>query len=163
MLGSELVPLNQMIDSKSKLQAKYLKKYKGREEILDKNIQLLDCLWNDVVQFLPIDPVKIFKIQVELGLIPRLPPYKFFEIDLSILDPNKTVVYFKSSPGEENVQVKWLADVDFAKLQEVPEATINYYKSLIGSGELPFNYQFVPHVVSMDIIDISRSEIKTLS
>jgi hypothetical protein len=163
MEGQLLVPLNQMSKSHPELHTAYLKKYEGRKEIMQKKVALLDCLWNDVVQFLPLDPAKVFKLQVELGLIPRMPQYKFFKIDLKLLNPNKTVVYFKSAPGEENVQVKWLRDVDFAALQEVPEATVNYYKSLQGTGELPFNYQFIPHMLCMDQVDISGSDIIALS
>lgn len=162
MIGNNLMPLNQMKDTYHDLYALHIAKYDGREEILRRRIPLLDCLWNDVVQFLPLYPAKIFKLQVELGLIAEAPHYKFFEIDPSIFDPAKAVVFFKSIPGEENVQVKWLKDVDLATIQEVPEATINYYRTLIGTGELPFNYQFVPHILYMGNVDISGSRIVTI-
>lgn len=140
---------------------KYLEKYKGREEILERRIPLLDCLWNDVVQFLPFHPQKVFELQVEMGLIPKLPHYKFFEIDLGLLDPKKTVIFFKDAPGEENVSVKWLGEVDLSSIQEVPPATVAYYRTLVGTGELPFNYQFIPHVVHMGTVDISNAMIIT--
>ena len=141
---------------------KNLEKYEGREEILERKIPLLDCLWNDVVQFLPLHPQKVFKLQKELGLITIVPPYKFYEIDASNLDPQKAVVFFKTAPGEENVQIKWLGEVDFASLREIPEATMAYYKTLVGTGALPFNYQFVPHIVYKGTIDISETNIITL-
>jgi hypothetical protein len=68
MIGNELIPLNQMRPSYPELSEKYLQKYKGREEILDRKIPLLDCLWNDVVQFLPVHPQKVFELQMELGV-----------------------------------------------------------------------------------------------
>jgi len=111
---------------------------------------------------LPFHPRKIFELQVAMKLIPELPHYKFFEIDLSLLNPTRTVVFFKDKPGEENVVVKWLADVDFNAIQEIPQATIEYYKTLVGTGELPFNYQFVPHIVHMGNVDVSNSEIISL-
>lgn len=162
MKGDKLIPLNQMQAFDPVLRDKYLEKYKGREEILERKIPLLDCSWNDVVQLLPLHPKKIFECQKELGLIDSLPDYEYFEIDLSLLDPKKTVVYFKTAPGEENVTVKWLKDVNLDELQEVPEATKNYYKSLVSKNEPVFNYQFVPHVVFMDAIDVSESKIVTL-
>lgn len=162
MEGKELMPLNKMRDAYPELYALHAAKYKGREEILERRIPLLDCRWNDVIQFLPLHPRKIFELQVKLGLIPEVYPYKFFEIDPKLFDPEKTVVFFKSAPGEENIEVKWLSEVDLATTQEIPQATLDYYKSLVGTGELPFNYQFVPHIVYMGTVDISGVQIITL-
>lgn len=162
MIGNMLIPLNHMPARMSEIRNKNLGKYKDRKKILERRIPLLDCAWNDVVQFLPLHPQKVFQLQKELGLIPSLPPYKFYEIDMSNLDPAKTVVFFKTAPGEENVDVRWLSEVDFKSLQETPEATIEYYKSLIGTGELPFNYQFIPHILYNGAINISSASIITL-
>ena len=162
MIGNQLLPLNQMQSTMPDTAEKNLKKYKGRETTIGRRIPLLDCLWNDVVQFLPLHPQKIFELQNELGLIANLPTYKFYEIDLSTLDPAQTVVFLKTAPGEENVQIKWLSEVDFASLQEIPIATLAYYKSLIDSGELPFNYQFIPHILYKGVVDISDATIITL-
>lgn len=159
MEGRELIPLNRMKDANPELYAAYAKKYEGREEVMERRIPLLDCLWNDVTQFLPLHPAKVFQLQKELGLIKAIPPIQFYEIDLQSLDSAKTVVYFKSAPGDENIEVKWLSNVDFKSLQDVPPATKAYYETLVGTGELPFNYQFVPHVLTMDIVDVSRARV----
>ena len=159
MVGHKLVPLNQMRDTHPDLYALHRAKYKRREEVLERQIPLLDCLWNDVIQFLPLHPSKIFKLQLELGLISELPSYKFFEINTSLFDSNKAVVFFKSAPGEENIEVKWLKDVDLTAIQEIPQATVDYYKTLAGTGELPFNYQFIPHIVYKGSIDVSKMQI----
>ena len=162
MVGTELVPLNWMPESMSGIKQLHLQKYEKREEILERRIPLLDCLWNDVVQFLPLHPKKVFELQKELGLIAEVPPYKFYEIEFEQLDPANTVVFFKTAPGEENTDVKWLKDVDLATIQGIPQATIDYYKTLVGTGELPWNYQFVPHVVYRGNIDISNAKIITI-
>ncbi len=163
MVGTKLVPLNQMHGSMPELRKKYLEKYKGREEILEFKIPLLDCLWNDVVQLLPLHPQKVFSLQKELGIIAELPPYRYYKIPIERLDPARAVVFFKSAPGEESTSVKWLGDVDLGSLQSVPSATKDYYESLIGTDELPFNYQFIPHVVHKGVIDVSDIEIITLN
>lgn len=162
MLGNQLIPLNQMQSIMPEVREKNLKKYKDREEILERKVPLLDCLWNDVVQFLPLHPQKVFELQRELGLILSVLPYKFYKIDSAVLDSSKAVIFFKTAPGEENIEVKWLSEIDFASMQEIPEATMAYYKTLIGTGELPFNYQFIPHVVYRGIVDISGTSIITL-
>ncbi|CAN5677318.1 hypothetical protein BH23PAT2_BH23PAT2_09770 [soil metagenome] len=162
MKGSELIPLNKMLEVDADLRAKYLEKYKGREEILERKIPLLNCLWNDVVQLLPLHPYKLFELQKELGLIDEIPDYRYFQIPLTLLDPQQTVVYFKTAPGEENVTVKWLKDVNLDELQETPEATKQYYTSMVGTSEPVFNYQFVPHIIYRGTVDVSGAETITL-
>lgn len=162
MKGSELIPLNKMLEVDPELRAQYLEKYKGREEVLERKILLLDCLWNDVVQLLPLHPRQLFELQKELGLIPEIPDYKYYQIDTTTLDPSKTVVYFKSAPGEENVTVKWLKDIQLEELQGIPEATRKYYESMVGTGEPVFNYQFVPHVVYRGAMDVSTAQVINL-
>jgi hypothetical protein len=71
-------------------------------------------------------------------------------------------VFFKNRPGEENIIVKWIDDIDFEQIQEIPQATINYFKSMIGAGEPPLNFQFVPHIVHKGTVEISNSKIITL-
>ena len=162
MKGSELIPLNKMLEVDPDLRAKYLEKYKGREEILERKIPLLDCLWNDVVQLLPLHPHQLFELQKELGLITEIPDYSYYQIDTSVLDPSQAVVYFKTAPGEENVTVKWLEDVQLEKLQIIPEATRKYYESIVDTGEPVFNYQFVPHVIYRGTIDASTTQVVNL-
>ncbi len=162
MKGNKLIPLNKIKTIYPQLYEFHMAKYKGREEILERKISLLNCLWNEVIQFLPLHPRKVFELQLELGLISEVYPWKFFEIDPKVFDPKKAVVFFKSAPGEENVEVEWLSDFDLATIQEVPQATIDYYKSLIGTGELPFNYQFVPHILYQGSVDISQSPVISL-
>ena len=159
MKGNSLIPLNEMMSVDPELRAKYLEKYKGREEILERKLPLLDCLWNDVVQLLPLHPRQLFELQKELGLITEIPDYKYYQIDTSTLNPSQTVVYFKTAPGEENVTVKWLEDVNLEELQGIPQATRKYYESMVGTGEPVFNYQFVPHVVYRGTVDVSSAQV----
>jgi hypothetical protein len=162
MKGEKLMPLSQMLKFDPELRDKYLEKYKGREEILERKISLLNCLWDDVVQLLPLHPQKVFECQRELGLIDTMPDYTYFKIDVALLDTEKTVVVFKTAPGEENVTVNWLKDVKLDDLQEVPIATRKYYESMVGKDEPVFNYQFVPHIVYKGSIDISTSQITAI-
>lgn len=162
MRGNNLIPLNRLLEVDSNLQVKYLEKYKGREEILERKIPLLNCLWNDVVQLLPLHPLSLFELQKHMRLIPEIPDYQYFEIDMNILDMSKAVVYFKTAPGEEHATVKWLKDVSFDELQAIPKATREYYASMAGKDEPVFNYQFVPHIVYRGTVDVSSSSIINL-
>ncbi|MDQ5912918.1 MAG: hypothetical protein QG659_340 [Patescibacteria group bacterium] len=162
MIGNTLMPLNKMSSRLDEIRKLHLSKYQGREEILQREVPLLDCLWNDVLQFLPFHPRKVFELQIELGLIPEMPHYSFYEIDAETLDQTKLAVFFKTAPGEDNTETKWFQNVDFQSLQHVPEATVAYYKTFIGTGELPFNYQFIPHVMYRGKVDILQAGIVTL-
>ncbi|MBH2008037.1 hypothetical protein I8H83_05545 [Candidatus Saccharibacteria bacterium] len=157
--GSELVPLGQLRTKYPELAAQYLRKYEGRETILERKIPLLNCLWNDVVQLLPLHPQKIFDRQKELGLIAEIPAYNYFAIDTSTLDPTSAAVYFKTAPGEAHWSVEWLSNTRIEELQDIPPATDKYYRSLRDSGQAVFNYQFIPHVLYKGVIDISNAKI----
>lgn len=159
MVGHTLQPLNQMEKDNPELYQKYVQKYAGRMALLDRQVPVLNCRWNDVVQFLPFDPRKVFALQKELGIIDKVPHYKFYKIDTDTLDPEKLAVYFKTAPGEENAHVELFANANPAELQDVPAATIEYYKSVVGTGELPFNYQFVPHVLYQGSVDVSNAPV----
>ena len=162
MKGTELIPLNKMLEVDPELRAKYLEKYNGREEILKRKIPLLNCLWNDVVQLLPLHPRQLFELQKELDLIKEIPDYRYYRINIDALDPLQTVVYFKTAPGEENVTVKWLRDVQLEELHGIPEATRKYYESMVGTDEPVFNYQFVPHIIYKGTVDVSSAQVINL-
>lgn len=100
MKGGKLIPLSKMLEVDPELWAKYLEKYKWREEILERKIPLLNCLWNDIVQLLPLHPCQLFEVQKELGLIIETLDYKYYQIDSSTLDPSQTIIYFKTALGE---------------------------------------------------------------
>lgn len=162
MRGDSLLPLSKMLSIDPELSIKYLKKYDGREELLERTIPLLDRLWNDVVQLLPLHPKKLFELQRDLGLVEQLPDYRYFQIETTLLDPSKTVVFFKTAPGNENVTVKWLTDVNLDDLQDIPPATAEYYRSMVGTDEPVFNYQFVPHIVYRGTVDVSDAKVISL-
>ena len=163
MRGKYLVPLSTMRRQDSKLAAEYTKKYDGRrKKVMERRIPLLDCRWDDVVQLLPLHPQKLFDLQKELGLITEIPPYRFYKIAVADLDPDKTAVFFKTAAGEDNTETRWLKDVKLRRLQDIPDTTRAYYQTLVGTGELPFNYQFIPHIVYKGELDISKSAIITL-
>lgn len=111
------------------------------------------------MQLLPLNPKKLYELQKRLGIIKANPDYRYFQIDISKLELSKTVIYFKTAPGDQNVTVKWLADVSLDDLQDVPPATIDCYNSMVGAGEPVFNYQFAPHIVYKGSIDVSDAGI----
>lgn len=162
MQGDRLLPLSELFLKDPTLHKKYLAKYAGKEEVMERQIPLLDCGWNEVIQLLPLDPRQLFELQKQLGLIAEIPNYRYFKINPSILVTDNTVVYFKTAPGDENVTVKWLSDIRLEDLQTVPDATERYYETMRSTGEPVFNYQFAPHILYRGSIDISSVEVMSL-
>jgi hypothetical protein len=68
-------------------------------------------------------------------------------------------VFYKDAPGDENVIVRWLSDVDFASIQEIPSATVDYYNTSVGAGEIPFNYQCIPHIIYKGNVAITSADV----
>jgi hypothetical protein len=160
MIGNYLLPLSDMASIDPDLHEKYSAKYIDRMNVAKQKIPLLGCSWSDVVQLLPVNPRKIFELQVSMGIIPALPDYRYYQIDNGVLDQDNTAIFYKYQPGEG--QYELLVDVDLSALDQVPAATEEYFKS-IPAGELPFNYQFIPHVLTSKPINISEAPVFQLS
>jgi len=163
LLGTKLLPLNLLEKEPHDLYEEKRSKYKGREEVSQRNIPELGCTWADVVQLLPLQPQKVFEAQRDMNAITELPDYKYFKIPLSQLDPKRTFVFFKTAPGEKYSHILPIDQVDFDSIQEVPPSTLVYYYMSAEAKTPVFNYQFIPHVLYRGEIDISEAEVIALS
>ena len=54
------IPLNEMKECLPEIYALEAAKYQGREQVMEQNVPHLECLWNDVVFFSPLDPRIVF-------------------------------------------------------------------------------------------------------
>ena len=159
LVGTKLFPLNMLEKEAPDVYDQQRSKYKGREEVSQRQIPELDCTWADVVQLLPLHPRKVFEAQREMNAISELPEYTYLKIPLSQLDPSRTFVYFKTAPGEKYSRILPIDQVDFDAIQEVPPSTLVYYYMSAQAQTPAFNYQFIPHVLYKGEIDISDTEI----
>ena len=80
--GSELIPLNVQKKLLPEVYNEHVKKYKNREHLLEKRIPILDCLWNDVLHFSPINPQLIWDVFKREGLVPEIRKGEVFEVYL---------------------------------------------------------------------------------
>ncbi len=55
-VGDSIYPLNLLKNFHPEIYEKEVRKYEGREKLLEARNPILDCLWNDVVQFSCLDP-----------------------------------------------------------------------------------------------------------
>lgn len=70
MVGDVLRPLNVLRETHPDLYPTKAAKYAGREWVMDQRIPTLDCKWNDVLQFSPIEPAEFKRALVDAGMPP---------------------------------------------------------------------------------------------
>ncbi len=162
--GNKLIPLNQM-DQSSALYKNHAQKYTGREEIMDERIPLLNCKWNDVVQFSALDPQIIVKelkkLQPELKL---LRPFYFKAHINDIFKQANAVLYNKKERFSKDFAIQKdeifpLGPNNYIEAKSLPEWTRDYWKKAIAEKRKVLWFPFVPHVLVKGALDVSSFEI----
>jgi len=161
MRGNIIYPLNELKNVYPDIYSERVKKYEGREHVMQEKIPVLNCLWNDVLHLSAVDPREI---KEELNRAGKEFNIKgFYKIDPNSLDPKNTIVYLYTSPIPNHALVK----EDFVpytpniveKISTLPEETKKYYAEVISQGNRPFLWHGVPHVLYKGTIDVSNLEI----
>jgi SAM-dependent methyltransferase len=166
MYGTILYPLNVLKTTQPSLYDAAVKKYEGREKLLQDVIPYLDCLWNDVIHLSPVHPSQITQAYRELGQDRGLRSY---QIDAGSLDASKAVIYwykyldFRDKHKPDNYD-RFSVD-KLSGTTTLPQVTKEYYRSMFKRGERPLPFVGVPHVLYQGSINISGLEIvgETLS
>lgn len=148
--GDTLIPLNDLKDIYPEVYADAVKKYVGREDILEHRLPILGCLWNDVIHLTAVPPSRVKEAMFEAG---RTKPFEveYFEIDPHLLDREKTIVYlYKGDTVEEKLKPENYTTFDPDSLEQysrIPEATKAYYRDVYSRGINPLHYHRVPHIL----------------
>ncbi len=164
MEGKSLVPLNQM-DKEKDLFQNYSKKYIGREELIQQSFPILNCLWNDVVQFSALDPriiVEELRKYNEDLVLSRKSFYKFSVKDIvsnyeAIVFDRDTSRKDKSFKIEKHEVMKLEVDT-YKELEVVPKRTIEYWKKMRDEGGVFLMFPFITHVMVKGLVDTSLAE-----
>lgn len=160
--GNTLYPLNVLKEKLPNVYESEVKKYKGRESLLEIKIPPLNCLWNDVLHLTAVYPSEIKKALVEAGREDDF-EMKYFQIDPTLLEVEKTIVYLYIQENnddisrEDNFRPFVLADIEH--LSMMPQATKDYYKELIPTGKSPLLYHRIPHILYRGSIDVSGCKV----
>jgi|TARA_B100001964_G_C13930059_1_gene464148 hypothetical protein len=161
MDSSTLYPLNKLKNTNPAIYAERIKKYKGREFVMEQRIPTLDCLWNDVIHLSAVHPQKIENELKKFGSALR--GRKFFQIDPNLLEPKNTTVYlFKQTDSKDKfVPENWTEynPNDLEKYNKPSNKTIDYYKRTLAEGERPLLWLFIPHILYKGSIDTSKLKI----
>ncbi|TFE02344.1 group-specific protein [Jeotgalibacillus salarius] len=168
MYGETLIPLNKMQDHNKTLYTLHSRKYfdhPDRAKLLGRRIPHLNCLWNDVVFFLPMHPNYLYEALKKAGMdIPD--NIRFFRIPITALSKNQSVIYTYNAKDYQGPtaeirpeEVEFLKLDHYQELTELPEDTLNYFKEQ-DSKERRFGlFHFVPHVMSHGMVDVSKAEV----
>lgn len=163
--GNVLHPLNDLQNIHPDLYLAKVTKYQGRESVMEKIIPTLECKWNDVLFFSPVDPKELKDALVEAGMEPR--EMSFYQIDPELLDPSKTTIYLfnRDLPPE---QIDTLVNYteynpkDLEKHSKIPEKTKLYFLEEFKKNKRPLMFIGIPHILHKGPLDISDLPVITV-
>jgi hypothetical protein len=147
--GDTLFPLNKLKDIYPKEYQQQVEKYNGREYLLERKIPCLECLWNDVLHLTAIDPNMIFQTLRKIGF--KYPTHYFYKIEFSDLNVSDCVemIYF----GEDR-EYRKVDPLKFPKVNELPNATIEYYTNCWKEKVHPLLFYGIPHILYKGTINV---------
>jgi len=162
--GTKLIPLNQM-DRESEIYKTHASKYLGREDLRDELIPVLNCKWNDVVQFSALDPQLIVnelkKHQHGLKLIRR----EYFKVHINEIISKHQAVIFDRDPSRGkgsfkiyDKEIRPLNSENYKELKEVPRKTIEYWHKVKSEVGKFLWFPFVTHIMVKGIIETENFE-----
>jgi hypothetical protein len=164
--GTILYPLNQLKDIYPDMYAEHVKKYEGREHLLETQIPILNCLWNDVLHFTAVSPHKLLNNLRKGGLKDTTIVWnKWFKIPIELIDKDKTIVCLYRRDINVIPDARDFSTFDPTKMEEyrnVPPETIEYYKEQFGLGRRPLTFHRVPHILYKGTIETKGLEIITI-
>ncbi len=166
MVGSRLVPLNEMKVSAPDIYSQAVRKYQDRETILTRRIPKIDCLWNDVLHFSSIDPNLIFARLQELGF-GTYHHLRWYEVPVRLISDIPSVVY-RAPPKPrfnfalDDSDVEWFDQSNWQEPTSLSAETGSYFEACKAEDKVPLLFQFTPHVLVRGQIDVANLKITSM-
>lgn len=169
MTGSTLIPLNHLQATHPEIYSEHIKKYKNREQLLQKRVPILNCLWNDVLHLSPINPQIIIDTWRSEGLIGHAGISKSFEvykIPAKKLREENTICYQSFNYDFENYnpdqEKNWrFIQEKYIELKVVGTEQLSVWHNDMKAGRPFFWYSHTMHVLAEQNIDITGCDIIT--
>ncbi|PIK14936.1 hypothetical protein [Halobacteriovorax sp. JY17] len=167
-IGSKLIPLNEM-NPEGELYKSHNRKYLGREELTEEIIPILNCKWNDVVQFSALNPQLIInelrKIQSDFQLF-RTKCFKVSVVEVEELYEgvifNRNINQKKGDFSISDEEVMALNSKNYTELKSVPPETMNYWNSVKRDGGKFLWFPYITHIFLKGAIDTTNFEVINL-
>jgi hypothetical protein len=167
MSGDLLIPLNTLKATHPEAYSEHVKKYKGREELLQKNIPILNCLWNDVLHISPINPQILLDTWRSEGLFEFSGIKKsieVFKIPVKLLNDETTVCFqsfnYDFHSKDPNLFKYWnFNQSEFKEQNEVEPKQVEIWKNDIENKRPLFWYSHTMHILAQQTIDTRSCEL----
>jgi hypothetical protein len=163
LIGDTLYPLNALKHHAPEAYTAHLKKYRGREVLLERTIPLLNCLWNDVLHFSPVHPAAIRDALLQVGFDWR--PRDWFVVDPSSIGMtahNSAIFsYPQRARGDFTLPASAFQPFSAAvlnDLEDLPSATRAYYHEAKAHTERPFLFHLIAHILYRGSIALEQMQ-----
>ncbi len=160
--GDYILPLSNLKKEYASQYRRVIKKYKGREWQCTEKVFYLNCLWEDCINLMAVDPEKIKLLLKKAGSKRNMKNYKFFKIPIEKLNKNKLIMFIYPKTSEENYTKKLYKKLNKQRIKEstkIPKGLFNYYKKCYGEGKIPLTFHLINHVLYKGKIPIKDLEI----
>lgn len=167
MSGDHLFPLNELKQKQPETFIEQAKKYVGREKLMEKNIPILNCLWNDALHMSPINPQVILDTWRSEGLYESARPpsrMEVYKIPVELLGDGTTVC-FQSFNFDFN---DYRSDLDqyslfekssFVEQAQVEQKQIEIWKRDLAEGRRLLWYSHTKHILARQSLDVRLLEL----
>ena len=161
--GSVLYPLNELRSVAPDLYERQRAKYSGREELLRQRVPRLDCLWNDVLHFSPVHPMRIGELARAEDLLWH--EAEWFEIDplaAGFTSANTAVFRYADTTVETRIPENEFERFDLdriAEMTDVPQSTRDCYRAVAAGSGHYFIFVGVPHVLHRGAVDVASTPL----
>ena len=162
--GDTLYPLNRLRERFPAIYENAVKKYEGREWLINVTIPPLRCLWNDVLHFSLVHPYIIFKSLLGTGFNDKSRELLWFEIPLEDALSQPSTLYLNNRPWQHE---KILLNSDFepatearvCELSGMPEINLQYYRDCAAKGERPLLWKRAPHLLIKGELNVASCRV----
>ena len=159
MNGTVLYTLNILKEIFPEIYNEEVKKYEGREILLETEIPPLKCLWNDVLHFTAVAPEELKNNLAKAGITYNM---SFFKVPINLIEGENSIAFMYRRDLGIAANFKEYEVFDPNKMDvysKVPEETIEYYKQKQAEGVRPLLYHLVPHILYKGKIETKNLEV----
>lgn len=170
--GDELIPLSLLATRFPDVYDREMRKWTGRESVLQIEVPHLGVTWGDTVNLAALDPALLVDARRRLGLpSSNLLQRSLLRIPLERIAGQAAVVYEarshwrNSRPGMEDVPEEpppsdftAFDPAHYQELSEVPQKHLDYLVEQRDAGAAALGFVFVRHVLVAGPIDVSGLE-----
>lgn len=158
--GNRLYPLNALKERMPEIYSTAVRKYEGREWLLNLTVPGLNALWNDVIHFSLMHPRLIHKTLSQVGFGHHNCSLTWFEIPLADVLRLPATLYLNTRLLQDT---RTLETSDFEvprpervrELSGMPDINLKYYRECFAKKEMPLLWKRAPHLLAKGDLDIT--------